>query len=185
MSTNNPRAPFPFKYSFGEDDLACMDLRLMFVTRQWGALCAGIFLWVVALVACVIMIPLALVLGIFSGISSLVLKFRQVVADRLRPKAALRFNHRPDSDIAAMFCRYENELLCGKESTTERFALISRMAHIEKELEEYQVFCAAISRLRREEAMPNRRAAILHSRLRKKRRAEGKLESDGDDGEQK
>jgi len=90
----------------------------------------------------------------------------------------------PQSDVAAMFCEYEKKLMGGKESHAERFALISRMAHMEKELEEYQVFSAAISTLRREEAMPNRREAIMHSRLRKKRRAEGKVDGDGEGKEE-
>ena len=114
-------------------------------------------------------------------------QFRKLLADRLRPKTLVNYgNPRPASDIAAMFCEYETKLICGKESQVERFTLIRHMADIEKELEALQVFSAAISQLRREEARPNRREAILHSRLRKKRRAEGKIEDGGGgDGEQR
>lgn len=181
MSTNTPRSPF--SSSFEEDDLVCMDLRLMWGEREWGLLGIGVVLWMITLTACVLMIPVALVLGILSGISTLVLKFRKVAADKLRPKTVVnRGNLRPQSDIAAMFCRYEAQLVRGKESHSERFDLICRMAQIEKELEEHQVFSAAVARLRKEEAMPNRREAIMHSRARKKRRAEGKV--DGKAGEE-
>jgi len=115
----------------------------------------------------------------------LLLKFRKKSADILRPKNVVRWgNPMPQSDVAAMFCEYERKLISGKESHSERFTLISRLAHIEEELEEYQVFSAAISTLRREEAMPNRREAIEHSRLRKKRRAEGKVDGDGEGKEE-
>jgi len=173
MSTNYPRSAFlrPLE----DEDLLCMNLRLMCAEREWKLLGVGIFLWVLTIGALGLMIPVAICLGILSGISALVLKFRKVVADKLRPKTVVSLgNPRPASDMAALFCEYETKLVCGKESHAERFALIARMAHMEEELAEYQVFSAAISRLRREEAMPNRREAIEHSRLRKKRRAEDK-----------
>ncbi len=180
MSTNYPRSAFlrPLE----QEDVLCMNLRLMCVERQWGLLGLGLFLWALTLTACVLMVPVAIGLGLLSIISGLWLKFRKVAAERLRPKTVVTWgNPRPASDMAAMFCRYETKLVCGKESHSERYALIARMAHIEEELAELQVFSAAISGLRREEAVPNRREAIEHSRLRKKRRAEGKLE--GGEGE--
>lgn len=174
MATNTPHSPF--NKSLGEDDLICMRLPLMWKERQWSALGLGILLWVVTGLAFVVLVPVSLVLNVLSGISSLCLKFRKAAADKLRPKSIGGFNPRPASDIAAMFCRYEKKLMCGKELHTERFALISRMAHMERELEEHRVFSAAISTLRREEArekeVPKRREAIMHSRLVKKRRAE-------------
>jgi hypothetical protein len=171
MSTNTPRSPFSTPSD--DDDLICMDLRLMYMERQWKLLCVGAILWVVTIVALALMLPLGIFAATWSFIAMVLLKFRKVLADKLRPKNVLRSgNPRPMSDMAAMFCVYEAQLIRGKESHRERFTLISRMAQMETELEEHKVFSAAIARLRKEEATPNRREAILHSRRRKQRRAE-------------
>jgi hypothetical protein len=169
--SNTPRSPF--SSSFEEDDLVCMDLILMFKERQWILLGLGVLLWLVTITALVLMLPLGIFAATWSFLAMVLLKFRKVLADKLRPKGLARLgNPRPMSDMAALFCVYEAQLICGKESHKERFTLISRMAQMETELEEHKVFSAAISRLRKDEAVPNRREAILHSKRRKQRRAE-------------
>jgi hypothetical protein len=167
---------------YPEDD--GLDILLDFVgayqRREWLLFFGSLLLWCAIVVLLLCMAPFALIGALWGWGKKISLKLRKKAADKLRPKDVVRARHtEPQSDLVAAFCEYELSLVVGKETPAARSKLISQLAHVEQELEEHRILAKAISTLRKEEARPNRREAVLSTRargVRRRRREEGEQE---------
>lgn len=150
-----------------------LDLVTLWEQRRWGMLALSIVLCFFILMLFLCLSPFALVGAIWGWGKKIFLKFRRWGADILRPKDVVRARHtEPQSDLVRAFVEYELLLVSGKETPAARMAFIRALARVEQELEEHQILCAEIRKLRVEDERPRRRDAILSTKLRAERRRE-------------
>jgi hypothetical protein len=157
-----------------EDEIdVLLDFVGLYRQRQWGMLCLSALVWVFMLLGLLVIGPFALIGTAWTGSKKLVLKLRKKAADKLRPKTLFNGgNPRPTSDLVGQFVEYEAELLRGCETYGARNSLISKLAGVEEELEEYRLLSAEIRKLRVNDERPRRRDAILATHERAIRRRE-------------
>ncbi len=150
---------------YGDDDMAGVAEML----NVWGNLrrklwvdaFVGAILWAILLVLMVLIAPFAAFSAVRDWFRPRTLKFRYLVADKVRPDGFVRGPTTGQSDLIQEFIEYELAIVKGRETTQARNRLISHLGHMEDELEEHRALASDIRRLWAEQERPKRREAIL------------------------